>query len=54
MITPWNNPVYLAVGKIAPAVIHGNTVVWKPAPERGNCLDASPNAFTKRAGHEAS
>ncbi len=33
MITPWNNPVYLAMGKIAPAVIHGNTVVWKPAPE---------------------
>ncbi len=33
VITPWNNPVYLALGKIAPAVIHGNTVVWKPAPE---------------------
>jgi acyl-CoA reductase-like NAD-dependent aldehyde dehydrogenase len=33
VITPWNNPVYLAMGKIAPAVIHGNAVVWKPAPE---------------------
>ena len=33
VITPWNNPVYLALGKIVPAVVYGNTVVWKPAPE---------------------
>ena len=33
VITPFNNPVYLALGKIAPAILHGNTVVWKPAPE---------------------
>jgi acyl-CoA reductase-like NAD-dependent aldehyde dehydrogenase/nicotinamidase-related amidase len=33
VITPWNNPVYLALGKIAAAVMHGNAVVWKPAPE---------------------
>jgi len=32
VITPWNNPIYLALGKIVPAVLHGNTVVWKPAP----------------------
>lgn len=32
MISPWNNPVAIAVGKIAPALIYGNTVVWKPAP----------------------
>ena len=32
-ITPWNNPIYLPVGKIAPAVLYGNAVVWKPAPE---------------------
>ena len=32
-ITPWNNPIYLPLGKIAPAALHGNAVVWKPAPE---------------------
>lgn len=32
-ITPWNNPIYLPLGKIAPAILHGNAVVWKPAPE---------------------
>jgi acyl-CoA reductase-like NAD-dependent aldehyde dehydrogenase len=33
VITPWNNPIYLPLGKIVPAVLYGNTVVWKPAPE---------------------
>jgi len=33
VITPWNNPVYIALGKIVPAVLYGNTVGWKPAPE---------------------
>jgi acyl-CoA reductase-like NAD-dependent aldehyde dehydrogenase/nicotinamidase-related amidase len=35
VITPFNNPVYLPLGKIVPAVLYGNTVVWKPAPETG-------------------
>ncbi|HVN83343.1 MAG TPA: aldehyde dehydrogenase family protein [Candidatus Binatia bacterium] len=33
LITPWNNPLAIPVGKIAPAVGFGNTVVFKPAPE---------------------
>lgn len=33
VITPWNNPVAIAVGKIAPALFYGNVVVWKPAPQ---------------------
>ena len=32
LISPWNNPVAIPVGKIAPALIYGNSVVWKPAP----------------------
>ncbi len=32
LISPWNNPVAIAVGKIAPALAYGNSVVWKPAP----------------------
>src|SRR5690606_26932504 len=31
-IVPWNFPVLLAVWKIAPALIAGNTIVVKPSP----------------------
>ena len=31
-ITPWNYPLILAVWKIAPALLAGNTVVVKPSP----------------------
>jgi len=31
-ITPWNFPVLLAVWKIAPALLAGNTMVLKPSP----------------------
>lgn len=32
IVTPWNNPLAIPMGKIAPALFYGNTVVWKPAP----------------------
>jgi acyl-CoA reductase-like NAD-dependent aldehyde dehydrogenase/nicotinamidase-related amidase len=32
LISAWNNPVAIPLGKIAPALIYGNTVIWKPAP----------------------
>jgi alpha-ketoglutaric semialdehyde dehydrogenase len=32
IITAWNNPVAIPIGKIAPALAYGNSVVWKPAP----------------------
>jgi acyl-CoA reductase-like NAD-dependent aldehyde dehydrogenase/nicotinamidase-related amidase len=31
LISPFNNPLAIPAGKIAPALLHGNTVVWKPA-----------------------
>lgn len=31
VITSWNNPFALPVGKLAPALAYGNTAVWKPA-----------------------
>ncbi|WP_185819604.1 aldehyde dehydrogenase family protein [Salibacterium salarium] len=31
VITPWNFPVAIPVWKIAPAIICGNAVIWKPA-----------------------
>ena len=31
LITPWNNPFAIPLGKLAPAIGYGNSVVWKPA-----------------------
>lgn len=46
VITPWNFPVAIPIWKIAPAIIYGNTVVFKPAQETAvtaakivECLD---------------
>ncbi|MEB3103884.1 alpha-ketoglutaric semialdehyde dehydrogenase GucD [Ferviditalea candida] len=35
VITPWNFPVAIPIWKMAPALIYGNTVVFKPAHEAG-------------------
>jgi acyl-CoA reductase-like NAD-dependent aldehyde dehydrogenase/nicotinamidase-related amidase len=35
LITPWNNPLAIPIGKLAPALAYGNAVVWKPAPAAG-------------------
>ena len=31
VITPWNFPVAIPIWKIAPALICGNSIIWKPA-----------------------
>lgn len=33
VVMPWNNPLALPVSNIAPALLGGNAVVFKPAPE---------------------
>ena len=33
LVTPWNNPIAIPAGKIAPALLFGNGVVFKPAVE---------------------
>lgn len=33
VITPWNFPVAIPIWKIAPALVYGNTVIFKPATE---------------------
>ncbi|MEN8174168.1 MAG: aldehyde dehydrogenase family protein [Pseudomonadota bacterium] len=37
LITPWNNPLAIPVGKLAPALAFGNSCVWKPAPQAPEC-----------------
>ncbi|MBP1964254.1 alpha-ketoglutaric semialdehyde dehydrogenase GucD [Paenibacillus aceris] len=49
VITPWNFPVAIPLWKIAPALIYGNTVVFKPASET-----AVTAAQIMRCFHEAS
>jgi acyl-CoA reductase-like NAD-dependent aldehyde dehydrogenase len=36
-IVPWNYPVLLAAGKIAPAVLTGNAIIVKPSPFTPAC-----------------
>lgn len=36
-IVPWNFPIHLALGKIAPAVISGNCIIVKPSPFTPYC-----------------
>jgi len=36
VITPWNHPVAIPIGKIAPALLYGNSCVWKPSPLAGS------------------
>lgn len=36
-IVPWNFPIHLAMGKIAPAIITGNTIIVKPSPFTPYC-----------------
>jgi acyl-CoA reductase-like NAD-dependent aldehyde dehydrogenase len=36
-IVPWNFPIVLAINKIAPAVMSGNTVIIKPSPFTPYC-----------------
>ncbi len=45
VISPWNFPVAIPVWKIAPALIYGNTVVWKPATETAVTAAAVMQAF---------
>ncbi len=33
IVTPWNFPVAIPIWKLAPALVYGNTVVFKPATE---------------------
>ncbi|WP_078414231.1 alpha-ketoglutaric semialdehyde dehydrogenase GucD [Priestia abyssalis] len=35
VIAPWNFPIAIPIWKIAPALIYGNTIIFKPAAETG-------------------
>src|SRR3569833_8091 len=45
LISAWNNPVAIPLGKLAPAIVYGNTVVWKPAPAATRISESLMRAF---------
>ena len=45
LITPWNFPVSIPAWKLGPALLCGNTVVWKPALQNPACTMAIIEAF---------
>ena len=49
VLTPWNNPIAIPVGRIAPALAYGNTVIWKPAPA-AEPISRRIHAFAVAAG----
>lgn len=61
-ITPWNNPLAIPIGKIAPAIAFGNAALWKPSPRAvrtshmlGRCIlaaDPPPALITMIEGDD--
>jgi acyl-CoA reductase-like NAD-dependent aldehyde dehydrogenase len=45
IVTPWNFPVAIPIWKIAPALVYGNTVVFKPASITPHCAVAVTRVF---------
>ena len=51
IITPWNFPMAIPCWKMMPALITGNTVVFKPASDTPHC--AAPRGAMAEAGFPA-
>ncbi len=49
LVTPWNSPVAIPLGKIGPALACGNAAVWKPAPAAASIAARLVELF-ERAG----
>jgi len=47
LITPWNFPIAVPSWKIFPALVAGNTIIWKPSPETPAISAAFVKVFEK-------
>lgn len=47
LITPWNFPIAIPIWKMAPALVYGNTVLWKPSIEVSLTGQYIANLFEK-------
>ena len=54
VITPWNFPIAIPSWKIVPALVCGNTVVFKPANDTPRSASASSSCWPRPASRPAS
>ncbi|HEX5136158.1 MAG TPA: aldehyde dehydrogenase family protein [Planctomycetota bacterium] len=45
LVTPWNSPLAIPLGKIGPALAFGNTAAWKPSPVAASISSALARSF---------
>ncbi len=50
LITPFNNPLAIPVGKMVPALLYGNAVMWKPAGPGSRIARATAECFASASG----
>jgi acyl-CoA reductase-like NAD-dependent aldehyde dehydrogenase/nicotinamidase-related amidase len=50
LVGPFNNPLAIPVGKIAPALLYGNTVIWKPAIPGSRIAQKTAKLFAVASG----
>jgi len=53
LISPFNNPLAIPVGKFVPALLFGNTVIWKPAVAGSRIAEKTLQLFQRAGGSEA-
>ena len=52
LIGPFNNPLAIPVGKIVPALLYGNTAIWKPAIPGSRIAQKTAELFATATGRQ--
>jgi acyl-CoA reductase-like NAD-dependent aldehyde dehydrogenase/nicotinamidase-related amidase len=50
LISPFNNPLAIPMGKIVPALLYGNAVIWKPAIAGSRIAQLTAECFASATG----
>jgi acyl-CoA reductase-like NAD-dependent aldehyde dehydrogenase len=50
LISPFNNPLAIPVGKMVPALLYGNAVMWKPAVPGSHIARVTAECFASASG----
>lgn len=50
LISPFNNPLAIPAGKIVPALLYGNAVIWKPAVPGSRIAQTTAELFANATG----
>ncbi|PYI56001.1 MAG: hypothetical protein DMC62_03035, partial [Verrucomicrobia bacterium] len=50
LVGPFNNPLAIPVGKIVPALLYGNVVIWKPAVPGSRITQQTADLFAMATG----